>query len=367
MVLDNADSLNLFRLSRVGDVQLKATLPQSDSGRLLITSRTQQVSSELMDGGQECVIQVKPMTPKEAETMFRRYLPNDGSSEDCISELANKLDRLPLAIRQATSFIANSGGRTTISSYSQRFDTTQYQSRLLKAEFADSTRPDGITNSVVVTWQISFREIENERPYAADMLAFMGVLSREAIPVFLLNAIQPDELELDLDVGLLIQYSLVDQDAGKNLLSLHRLVQFTIKLWLADTEAQTKWHEKALAVLRDKFLKAMSAIDPQRRDMATCRALRIHVIEICRYNFESEASKQGCQELMASLKKFDQLGLTWLQAGDVAEIHNTISATRTIDSGDWIFSHPVYQKWISSPGQLLWVNGKPESGKTVLS
>jgi hypothetical protein len=165
----------------------------------------------------------------------------------------------------------------------------------------------------------------------------------------------------------LIQYSLVDQDARKDLLSLHRLVQLTIKLWLADTEAETEWHEKALAVLRDEFLKAMSASDAQRRDMATCRALRIHVIEVCPYNFESEVGKKGCQELMASLKEFDQLGLTWLQAGDVTKIHDTIRVTRTVNTGHWLFSHPEYLQWISSPGQLLWITGPPGSGKTVLS
>ena len=111
----------------------------------------------------------------------------------------------------------------------------------------------------------------------------------------------------------------------------------------------------------------MSASDSQRRDMATCRTLRIHVIEVCRYNFESEVSKQGCQELMASLKEFDQLGLKWLQTGDVIKIHRAISVTRTVDAGHWLFSHPEYKQWISSPGQLLRIAGQPGSGKTVLS
>ena len=367
MVLDNADNLNMFSVSRVGDLRLKATLPQSDSGRLLITSRTEQVSFELMGGGKECVIPVTPMTPKEAETMFRTFLPNDDSTDDQISQLANKLDLLPLAIRQATSFIARSSGRTTITSYSRLFDTAEYQSRLLKKEFPDSTRPEDMTNAVAVTWQISFREIEKERPIAAEMLAFIGVLSREGIPVFLLKAIQPDELEFEQDLGILIQYSLVDQDGRKDLLSLHRLVQLSIMIWLSDNNAQTQWREKALVVLRDKFLKAMSASDPGRRDMATCRALRIHVIEICRYNFESTISVLACQKLMTSLKEFDQLGLIWLQAGDVTKIHHATSIRREKGTGDWLFSHPMFQKWISSTGQLLWVIGGPGSGKTFLS
>ncbi|KAL2073179.1 hypothetical protein VTL71DRAFT_10503 [Oculimacula yallundae] len=368
MVLDNVDNLDLFKSARVGDVRLKTTLPRSDLGRLLITSRTQQISSILLDGGQECTVKVRTMTAMEAVMMFRALLNSDDSTEDQILELATKLDFLPLAIRQATSYIAASCGRTTISAYSILFDKIQYQSRLLKAEFADSSRPgEDITNSVVVTWQISFREIERQRPLATKMLAFIGVLSRESIPVFLLRAIQLDELEFDLDLGILIQHSLVDQDAGKTLLSLHRLVQLTIRLWLADAQAEIEWHEKALAIIKHEFLKAMSTNHFQRRDVATCRALRIHAIKVCRYNFDAEHSKQGCQELMASLKDFDKLSLTWLQAGNQTEIHQATSARRALHTGNWLFDTNEYQKWIRSPGELLTICGSPGSGKTVLS
>ncbi|CCD45202.1 hypothetical protein BofuT4_P009190.1 [Botrytis cinerea T4] len=367
MVLDNADNLNMFSVSGFGHLRLKAALPQSDSGRLLITSRTEQVSFELMDVGKECVIPVTPMTPKQAETMFRTFLPNDNSTDDEISQLAKKLDFLPLAIRQATSFISRSSGRITIASYSQLFDTAAYQSRLLKKEFPDSTRPEDMTNAVAATWQISFRAIEKERPIAAEMLAFIGVLSTEGIPVFLLKAIQPDELEFEQDLGMLIQYSLVDQDARKDLLSLHRLVQLSIMMWLSDNNAQTQWHAKAFVVLRDAFLKAMSASGPKRPDMATCRALRIHVINICRYKFESAISMLDCQELMTSVKEFDRFSLTWLKAGDVTKIHHAKSIERVKGTTDWLFDHSTFQNWISSPGQLLWVTGEAGSGKTVLS
>lgn len=61
---------------------------------------------------------------------------------------------------------------------------------------------------LLVPWQISFCEIEREIPFAAEMLTFIGVLSREGVPIFLLKAIQTDELDFDLDPGILIQYSL---------------------------------------------------------------------------------------------------------------------------------------------------------------
>lgn len=366
MILDNVDDLATFR-SRVGHAQLKNTLPQSDLGHLLITSRTQQVSSQLISGGQKCVVQVKPMRPKEAETMFRTLLPSVDETDAQISELASKLDFLPLAIRQATSFIASSCGGTNISSYSRMFDSTQYQSRLLKADFADITYPEGITRSLVVTWQISFDRIAQERPGAAGMLAFLGTLSREGIPILLLKALQPDEFEFSLDLGLLIQYSLVDQDAKNNLLSLHRLVQMTIRLWLIDTRIHTTWHDLALEILRKEFLRAMLDDDAHRRDMATCKALRIHVLEICRYVFESEDSRRSSLELKASMKEFDQLGLVWLQAGDVTEVHRTVRVKCVPGTGQWFFNHCEYQRWISSPaGSVLWIIGRQGDGKSCL-
>lgn len=305
------------------------------------------------------------MNLNEAVTMFRTILPYDNSTDDEVSELVTKLEFLPLAIRQATSYIAQSAG--TISSYSKLFDNTKYQSRLLSTGFADSTRPDDTPNSVAVTWQISFREIKTQRPFAAEMLSFISVLSREGIPIFLLKAVQPDELDFDLDLGILFQYSLVDQDATKTFISLHRLVHLTIKSWLADLKEQSKWEEKALAAIRHEFLKAMSVTDAQHRDLATCRALRIHVLEVCRCSFGSEASKQGRQELIDSLSEFDQLGLIWLRAGDVTKIHDSVRSLRAESTGEWLFDLQEYHQWISSPGESLWLTGLPGSGKTVLS
>ncbi|KIK64960.1 hypothetical protein GYMLUDRAFT_380976 [Collybiopsis luxurians FD-317 M1] len=55
----------------------------------------------------------------------------------------------------------------------------------------------------------------------------------------------------------------------------------------------------------------------------------------------------------------------WLKAPDCSANHVAAADKRTPGTGQWILNHPEYQKWKDCPN-ILWIQGKAGSGKTVL-
>ena len=71
------------------------------------------------------------MSATESTEMFKVRLPKDRSPGEDVLQLANELDFLPLAIKQATGFIKSIIGQT-VTSYLMLFNKSgQYQKRLL--------------------------------------------------------------------------------------------------------------------------------------------------------------------------------------------------------------------------------------------
>ncbi|KIK64517.1 hypothetical protein GYMLUDRAFT_40026 [Collybiopsis luxurians FD-317 M1] len=55
----------------------------------------------------------------------------------------------------------------------------------------------------------------------------------------------------------------------------------------------------------------------------------------------------------------------WLQAPDCSANRAAAANKKTKGTGQWILTHPEYQKWKGRPS-ILWIQGKAGSGKTVL-
>ncbi|KAF2785832.1 hypothetical protein K505DRAFT_330763, partial [Melanomma pulvis-pyrius CBS 109.77] len=60
--------------------------------------------------------------------------------------------------------------------------------------------------------------------------------------------------------------------------------------------------------------------------------------------------------------------LSWVSDIDFEEVHQTIYARKHKDTGDWLIKESKFHQWMQSPrSSLLWCNGKPGIGKSVLS
>ncbi|KAL6714577.1 hypothetical protein ACLMJK_008002 [Lecanora helva] len=57
----------------------------------------------------------------------------------------------------------------------------------------------------------------------------------------------------------------------------------------------------------------------------------------------------------------------WLSAPDPSSNFESAREKRSQGTGIWLLENPTFLRWKSSPCSLLWLSGKPGSGKTVLS
>ncbi len=275
LILDNADDPEVFGSINDDGKSLLPYLPRSGNGHVLITSRFQRVARTLVSS-EDSLIHVTPMTSLEAVSLLRIRVPKDRSTESDAIELANELDCLPLAIKQATAYI--SATNTSIKDYLKLFSKDDaYQRRLLEKTYGDigSDIHDDLQDSVILTWQISFDQIRLQRPAAANVLSLMGTLDREGIPAELLTGVSLDEIEFSEDVGTLVQYSLITRNEVTVSFSMHRLVQLTIRIWLSRQGTLHKWEAEALRLVSNSSSEMGSIMLP-------------HVGVVLRYNFEAK-------------------------------------------------------------------------------
>lgn len=184
MILDKADDGDVF-FSQEGEDVLASWLPKTGPGKILITSRSFSVAEKLT-GSRKSTMTVPRMEKSEALQLFRNKLDvecDDGEAAD----LVNMLDLIPLAISQAAAYINRRLPRASVRSYIEGFLKSEKQrNSLLNSDTGDLWRYDGVSNSVAVTWQITFDKIRIESPSAANLLSLMSFFHPQNIPEYLL-------------------------------------------------------------------------------------------------------------------------------------------------------------------------------------
>jgi hypothetical protein len=206
LILDNVDNPAMLQ-RRDNDPSIMEQLPVPSKGKVLATSRRRDVALS-MSGSETAIIQVDVFSPEEAVTCFRQLLPNDNAADDDILSLAKDLGFLPLAIRQAASYISNQSA--SITEYSNCLTSSESSTLLLlEQEFRDIMRTDDVPNSVLRTWLVSFEQIRNQNQDAANMLCFMATLDRSGVQDFILQFVWKDPLVFRANIGLVLSFSFV--------------------------------------------------------------------------------------------------------------------------------------------------------------
>ena len=250
LILDNADDLALAR----------EYLPPSRSGQVLLTTRAQYT-------GQFAQRVEVDIFPKEQGTLFllhrAKILSSDATLEQATeqdrsvaSHIHEELGGLPLALDQAGAYIEET--QSSLVDYltlykTQRAEILQERGRLVP----DHPLP------VATTWSLSFEQVEQQNPTAADILRLCAFLAPDAIPESILTtgieAVEPllqglanNPIALNKAIAVLGAYSLVHRDVSTHTLSLHRLVQAVLKDQM-DEENQKQWAERTVLAVRDAF------------------------------------------------------------------------------------------------------------------
>jgi tetratricopeptide (TPR) repeat protein len=203
---------------------LEPLLPRADSGHVLITTRR---------GGFRrlgTVIDLDLPDLAASTTLLRKRA--GVLTESDASLLAERLDRLPLALDQAASFI--DAASLPARDYLSLLDTHQraLYGRQLPARSGDSEFRSSHTINTV--WSVSLDKLRTDEPAAVQLLNLCAWLAPEPIPIDLfskhashlsppLSGLVSDPLSMAEVVAVLVDYSLARRTDEE--LLLHRLVQ----------------------------------------------------------------------------------------------------------------------------------------------
>ncbi|KAH7215414.1 hypothetical protein DER44DRAFT_820271 [Fusarium oxysporum] len=228
LIIDNADDMQLlFSNSALCD-----HLSFSRNGSILFTTRNHEVTG-CLDIRRKDVITVAEMARVESIALLQQDLKEAQTCDNkSITVLLDFLADLPLAIRQASSFMAKTGTTTTkYLSHCQASDKTLI--KLLGRNFEDRNRYKASDNPVATTWLISFEHISRDMPLAVHYLKFMCFLAEKDIPVSLLPPAD-DEINADEAIGTLKAYAFINQRGGSSSFDIHRLVRLAVQNWLEE-------------------------------------------------------------------------------------------------------------------------------------
>src|SRR5713226_5877990 len=250
LILDNADDLPLTQ----------EFLPTSHKGYILFTTRAQAT------GAIATSVEVEKLSPQEGTLLLLRWsklLDMDAPLDQARAEdraaaerIVREMDGLPLALVQAGAYVEETG--CNLADYhrlyaTHRKDLLARHSRLL-LDYPDT---------VATTWSLSFQQVEQVNPAAADLLSLCAFLAPDAIPEALLTrgaaelgtalgAAALDPFKLNETMEVLRRYSLVRRDGNTHMLTIHRLVQAVLKDNM-DQQTQRAWAERTVRTVNAAF------------------------------------------------------------------------------------------------------------------
>jgi hypothetical protein len=193
--------------------------------------------------------------------------------EDDLIRLVRQLDHMPLAITEAAASINRRAPRMTVSKYMEDLKRSDDdRAKLQQKDLGDPRRDGRASNSIIVTWRVSFEYIRRRRRRPHSYCAG----DREAIPASLLadryrGSDDDQGTDFEDDVDTLRSYGLVGIDMAEDLFNMHRLVQFSMKKWLELDGELAQWQERYIRVLDEAFPTCDYANCP------VCQSLFSHV------------------------------------------------------------------------------------------
>ncbi|KAF1355373.1 P-loop containing nucleoside triphosphate hydrolase protein [Delphinella strobiligena] len=294
-ILDNIDDQRFVQTEDGGEIApgyeftMARYLPQKPGGAILITSRDRNAAFSLLDQSaafgpldqESPMVHLLEMHEDEAKALLDKQTPADRGTNDEKIELIRALDYLPLAITQAAAYIRKRHNMTVSKYLKLLLESEHSESTPLHKGIIDHRRYEGVPNSILMTWQISFDQIRETDEAAADLLSLICMFDRQSIPRYLFCKDFSTE-KLDEAIETLLGYSIIYAEVGAEMFDMHRLVQLATKQWLRLHGGLEKQAEAAISVL------AASYPIGKYENWQICQKLEPHAETILRNQFESE-------------------------------------------------------------------------------
>lgn len=248
LIFDNADD-NTLLFDRSQSMPLADYLPFSPRGSILFTTRNYEVAVKL-DVRTKNIVRVCEMTKSEAMELLQEDLREQQTrDEKSTHRLLETLAYFPLAIKQASVFMASKGMSTT--RYLKHCEARPHSLlNFLHEAFVDCRQYKAAQSSVATTWEVSFEYIARDTPLAAAYLKFMCFLAAQDIQLDQLPMLGT-ELEVDIAFGALIAYSFLTERNELNSFDFHPLVRQAVYNWVKNkgTQEQEHWATEVISHL----------------------------------------------------------------------------------------------------------------------
>ncbi|WQF76535.1 Putative AAA+ ATPase domain, tetratricopeptide-like helical domain superfamily [Colletotrichum destructivum] len=193
LVLDNADNLRLFGVGvtpsseQASSKSLNSYVPKGPTGSILWTSRDGRIAGSLV--GPMRAIQITSMLPLEAQTLLvtaRGSNLKDDELDDAVA-LLSELHYIPLPVSQAASYIRRTA--MPIKKYLSRLRDGKKRWALLKKTDFDRHRREGVSNSILETWNITIELLNEEDKTAVKILHILAYFDNQNIPRKMIKAV----------------------------------------------------------------------------------------------------------------------------------------------------------------------------------
>ncbi|KAH7136844.1 hypothetical protein B0J13DRAFT_506566 [Dactylonectria estremocensis] len=228
LIVDNADDIDVLWGSSGETQGIHQFLPDSDRGRILFTTRSQEVSVRAAAGD---VVELKPMSSGEAKAILDNWSVEKSQLQDerVVAQFLEKLTFLPLAIAQAAAYM--SINKIVIAEYLGLCESKdQEMVELLSSGFHDSAHYSSSQNAVATTWIISFDQIREKDAPAANILSFISHIEPKAIPRWILPEMESEQ-QLTKAIGTLCGYGFLSRRGDGEIFEMHRLVHLATRIW----------------------------------------------------------------------------------------------------------------------------------------
>ena len=245
MIIDGVDDHEAF----FGPNKYFHLLPQSTQGLKIFTSRDRKLMRKEFILAKEDIIHLTRLEREDAVELVQSRLEKSRDERTDILELVELLDGLPLALSQASSYIATDC--QSVEKYLCMYRESEASKIELLSE-GGCYRDGSFTNPVAKTWQISFVKIKENNDFAAQLLSFMACLHCQQIPKNLL----PKSGRLVKDttaLSVLGSYSMVSTSSDGSTLDMHPLVYLSMRLWLQSEDQFEMYKQLAFDAVYENF------------------------------------------------------------------------------------------------------------------
>ncbi|KAH7324136.1 P-loop containing nucleoside triphosphate hydrolase protein [Stachybotrys elegans] len=255
LVFDNADDIQMWCQPMASDNQESTRLldyiPRSKTGRVIFTTRDRKVGVRL---AQDNVVELLKLNEDSSLRMLRGCLVDKSIIDNNIAaakSMLTWLTHLPLAISQAASYINENS--ISLEEYLSLVDCQEQDIiDLLTEHFEDDARYSDVKNPVATTWLISFQQLQQQDPLAADYMSFMACIDHKDVPQHLLPPGPSRKQEMDA-IGRLKAYSFITRRTREMAIDIHRLVHLAVRSWLRNKGVLSEWTHRAMERLEEVF------------------------------------------------------------------------------------------------------------------